>query len=877
MMRPIDFRGFRFGNIHSSDLNLEVVSTSNRYEARTLPNPTDTAVDIPGSDGQYLFGSVYKNREITVNVAFDSVSEEIYRKIRQLFATDKPQDLVFDEEPYKTWKAKLKSKPEFKSLCFTDRDTGERVYKGDGKLQFICYFPYAFGFEKYVVRAADYYLLTPPEQILCELSNAEDDIFINTIETPAPARWLPEDIKYHYNANPHENLGWDPNDKLSWKGGFPTIEQVQVGELYFDGPYGEHTIVTTRGYWDNIPEWQGTAKLLTTPTLDYEQELMYLPQYSKTSYINMETGFDSSRPMIGSRLLVYNPGDLPIDWELRIDVNKKGFWSARGGKFRVRRFNVERLTIPQAVDWCGLTTFLPEDNDGYKYGNKYFKRKKIDLSQWDETWEQGKLPANKTWEDMQYAETNDSIAYNLHLDDAALKEKIDTLFNYEDLGQAHPKHCYYIEPIPRERLGHFIKLFFWQTTKPNLNYEDGIKFANRYEELLKQCITKEEEYELYWHTLRELFSNYSKLHIVPENLFTFFVNNPLEFIGLSNLDAAYDENDFNANIYPKWLTEDYLEIDTTQLAGVQMIQNYMSAMNSDELSIFTGNIVYYDPDKLRQINPKLERQMSKLLNKNDPINNLLDDYYYLNSETRMLYSTENPIGDRYHYKPNKIVMNEAITKGKWFKLPPGWSIIMIEPVIDKSIWGGKRWLDARPFDWGYGGDEVGHERAVSQLYNYVYDRAKNFFFDKLYPDFSTKNGSTAWPTENQPANDSDLDTDEKINFELMYQRAIDSSGISALLKTYYIHQKIIAEYKLLNLINDYWQMISPYYIWTAANDCKNSSALDINGKYTRLINGDISDWWWYACNYIWANFPPLYWAAADCFNHIQIKYTPLFY
>jgi hypothetical protein len=51
MMRPIDFRGFRFGNIHSSDLNLEVVSTSNRYEARTLPNPTDTTVDIPGSDG----------------------------------------------------------------------------------------------------------------------------------------------------------------------------------------------------------------------------------------------------------------------------------------------------------------------------------------------------------------------------------------------------------------------------------------------------------------------------------------------------------------------------------------------------------------------------------------------------------------------------------------------------------------------------------------------------------------------------------------------------------------------------------------------------------------------------------------------------------
>ena len=68
-MRFKDFQGFRFGNIHSSDLNLEVVNSSNRYEVRTLPNPKDVAVDIAGSDGQYLFGSTYQNREITVNVA----------------------------------------------------------------------------------------------------------------------------------------------------------------------------------------------------------------------------------------------------------------------------------------------------------------------------------------------------------------------------------------------------------------------------------------------------------------------------------------------------------------------------------------------------------------------------------------------------------------------------------------------------------------------------------------------------------------------------------------------------------------------------------------------------------------------------------------
>jgi len=39
-------------------------------------------------------------------------------------------------------------------------------------------------------------------------------------------------------------------------------------------------------------------------------------------------------------------------------------------------------------------------------------------------------------------------------------------------------------------------------------------------------------------------------------------------------------------------------------------------------------------------------------------------------------------------------------RGHWFKLPPGWSMIDISPVVDEDVWGGKRWLDGRPFDWG---------------------------------------------------------------------------------------------------------------------------------------------------------------------------------
>jgi hypothetical protein len=86
--------------------------------------------------------------------------------------------LVFDEEPYKTWKAKIKSKPEFKSLCFTDKETGQRVYKGTAKLVFVCYYPYAFGFDKYIVRAADYYMTNPPECIIQEAYS--DETFVKT-------------------------------------------------------------------------------------------------------------------------------------------------------------------------------------------------------------------------------------------------------------------------------------------------------------------------------------------------------------------------------------------------------------------------------------------------------------------------------------------------------------------------------------------------------------------------------------------------------------------------------------------------------------------------------------------------------------------------
>ena len=54
-----DFTGFRFGQIHSEDLHLIVVSSSNRYTKTLLPNLKDYTTEVLGGDGSYYFGQTF--------------------------------------------------------------------------------------------------------------------------------------------------------------------------------------------------------------------------------------------------------------------------------------------------------------------------------------------------------------------------------------------------------------------------------------------------------------------------------------------------------------------------------------------------------------------------------------------------------------------------------------------------------------------------------------------------------------------------------------------------------------------------------------------------------------------------------------------------
>jgi predicted phage tail component-like protein len=138
-----DYVGFSYGQWHCiRDGHIYRVSDGSRYNQNLIPSLTDKTADIPGADGQYFFGSLHKNRTFTINFAFDELSESHLKSLSAVFNGKEIKDLIFDEQPYKAYGAKVTGTPTIKVVSFDDR-SGNRIYKGEGSVQFTCYNPYA--------------------------------------------------------------------------------------------------------------------------------------------------------------------------------------------------------------------------------------------------------------------------------------------------------------------------------------------------------------------------------------------------------------------------------------------------------------------------------------------------------------------------------------------------------------------------------------------------------------------------------------------------------------------------------------------------------------------------------------------------------------
>ena len=156
-----DFIGFTFNGVHSSDMGIIRTSDGSRFNENLLPASTDKTVQIPGGDGTYYFGSNYTQRQIPISVATDELTETQFRQLKQWLGDKQIHPLVFDEAPYKTYMVKTSSIPTLKFICFDNitKNNGEivvnRVYKGEGSLQFIAYFPFARCTKKYLSEYTD--------------------------------------------------------------------------------------------------------------------------------------------------------------------------------------------------------------------------------------------------------------------------------------------------------------------------------------------------------------------------------------------------------------------------------------------------------------------------------------------------------------------------------------------------------------------------------------------------------------------------------------------------------------------------------------------------------------------------------------------------
>lgn len=142
-----DFIGFTYNGKHCiKHFNIYRTSDGSRYNDDLVPSMNDKTADIPGGDGQYYFYTKHKTKQFSISIAFEHLTESLYREMREWLDGKGIHDLIFDEAPYKVYSAKVTGTPQLKTLCFDEKNESgaiERIYKGEGTIQFTCYYPYA--------------------------------------------------------------------------------------------------------------------------------------------------------------------------------------------------------------------------------------------------------------------------------------------------------------------------------------------------------------------------------------------------------------------------------------------------------------------------------------------------------------------------------------------------------------------------------------------------------------------------------------------------------------------------------------------------------------------------------------------------------------
>ena len=141
-IQTIDYIGFTFNGTHSSQLGIVRTSNGSRFNENLLPTIQDKTLQVPGGDGTYYFGSFYTQRQFSIQFAFEDLTEQEFTEFKNWIGDKEIHELIFDELPYKAYQAKITGTATIKHIPFEEGVTN-RIYKGEGSIQFTAYYPYA--------------------------------------------------------------------------------------------------------------------------------------------------------------------------------------------------------------------------------------------------------------------------------------------------------------------------------------------------------------------------------------------------------------------------------------------------------------------------------------------------------------------------------------------------------------------------------------------------------------------------------------------------------------------------------------------------------------------------------------------------------------
>lgn len=177
-INKIDFAGFTFNGIHTSQLGLYSVSNGDRYDRNLSPSWNLQTGSNGGRHGVSYFGYQYTQQVVNITLSTDSVTEEEYRQIKNWLSSD-ISPLIFDERPYIQYYARVSTQPTFSFMVFDEevndvsnfynaeyldvatknevlieQGTG-RIYKGDIVFSFIIYEPFGYSVKKFLNEYTD--------------------------------------------------------------------------------------------------------------------------------------------------------------------------------------------------------------------------------------------------------------------------------------------------------------------------------------------------------------------------------------------------------------------------------------------------------------------------------------------------------------------------------------------------------------------------------------------------------------------------------------------------------------------------------------------------------------------------------------------------